>query len=111
MNPIEKALLARLRRELPDLAEVTPGLLIDVHRRGRRTLRLAVGKTYDFYDLASLTKILLSTSASIFYFSESGIYGSRWPKFCLGGARRAPRRFACSRTRRGLIGGSPIIRA
>lgn len=54
-----------------DLKEITPGVMVDVYSRGRRKGLLAVGKTYDFYDLASLTKILFTASAAIQYFSEN----------------------------------------
>lgn len=70
MNSFEKKLLRRLKRELPDISEVTPGIVIDVHQKGKRKGLLHYGETYDFYDLASLTKIIFTGSACMHYFSD-----------------------------------------
>jgi CubicO group peptidase (beta-lactamase class C family) len=68
MNPFERALTDRF--ESVSLPEFTPGVVVDVHERGRRRGLVRVGQTYDFYDLASLTKILFTASAAMRFFSE-----------------------------------------
>ncbi len=68
MNRLERALTRRFK-ELGDLREITPGVKVDVHHRGKRVARVAVGDTY--YDLASLTKILFTASVGIHYFSQN----------------------------------------
>ncbi len=70
MNAFEKALKRKIAHEVPNLASVTPGIVFDVHVRGRRKGSLRVGTTYDFYDLASLTKIIFSASACMHYFAD-----------------------------------------
>lgn len=69
MNRFERGLLARFGEI--DLAAATPGVIVDVHVRGRRVGLVEAGKTYDFYDLASLTKILFAASRSLMLFSDS----------------------------------------
>ncbi len=70
MNAFEKALVRKIAKEIPELDLYTPGLVLDVHVKGRRRGCLALGKTYDYYDLASLTKIIFTASRSIGYFSK-----------------------------------------
>jgi len=71
MNALEKKLVARLLalRE-PEFQQITPGVVIDVYLRGRRQACVNFGRTYDFYDLASLTKIIFTASASVVHFSK-----------------------------------------
>ena len=69
MNSFEKALSRKLHVALPDLASITPGIVIDVHVRGRRRGTVRIGDTYEYYDLASLTKIIFTASNAIHYFS------------------------------------------
>jgi CubicO group peptidase (beta-lactamase class C family) len=74
MNAFEKKLASKISSiegvcGVP-LDEITPGLVIDVHRRGRRVGLLRAGKTYPYYDLASLTKILFTASRAMIHFSE-----------------------------------------
>lgn len=67
MNGFER----RLQDKVADAyVGATPGMLIDVHRRGRRVGLVDFGKTYRYYDLASLTKILFTASRAIMHFSE-----------------------------------------
>lgn len=68
MNRFEKRLHAKIEAEIPRLQEYTPGLVIDVHRAGRRVMHLELGRTYTFYDLASLTKILFTGSLAMMHF-------------------------------------------
>jgi len=69
MNAFERQLQRKIAQEVPDLSDITPGMVVDVHVRGRRRGLLRVGKTYDFYDLASMTKILFTASVAMEYFS------------------------------------------
>ncbi len=70
MNPFEKKLGARIAAEVPVLNEITPGVVIDVWERGRRRGLVRAGETYKYYDLASLTKIIFTATASLHYFSD-----------------------------------------
>lgn len=71
MNAFEKKLLQRFQTEIADLSEITPGVVIDVYKGGRRKGYIRVGKTYKLYDLASLTKIIFTASACMHYYSEN----------------------------------------
>lgn len=48
----------------------TPGLCIQAHYEGRKILDVAVGETFEYYDLASLTKIVFTVSALMFRHDE-----------------------------------------
>ncbi len=56
-------LLNRLQTYPVELDQITQGVQIQVYLRGRKKIDLNVGKTYKYYDLASLTKIIFTTSA------------------------------------------------
>lgn len=76
MNRVERELLKRFAEldegdELGPLSEITPGVLLAVHHKGKCIARVDVGDTYPYYDLASLTKILFAASVSIHYFSQN----------------------------------------
>ena len=61
MNRFEKRLAQIIDDRLEHhLDYVTPGLKLRVYQGGRIKGELALGKTYRFYDLASLTKILFT---------------------------------------------------
>ena len=68
MNAFERRLLKKIGQV--DLSTITPGVVIDVHRRGERIGNVRVGQTYPYYDLASLTKVLFTASRSMMHFSE-----------------------------------------
>ncbi|MGZ3723561.1 MAG: serine hydrolase, partial [Bdellovibrionales bacterium] len=70
MNAFEKALKKKITSEVADLSAVTPGVVIEVHQRGRKKGTLRLGETYRYYDLASLTKIIFTASYSMGYFSD-----------------------------------------
>jgi CubicO group peptidase (beta-lactamase class C family) len=70
MNAFEKRLKKKIDQGAGDIAEYSQGAVIDVWSRGRRSGTLHLGKTFDFYDLASLTKIIFSASAGIQHFSS-----------------------------------------
>ena len=60
MNTIEKKIFKNIKSQGPlDF----PGLKIAALLGGRKIVDMSYGKTWDFYDLASLTKILFTTSA------------------------------------------------
>jgi CubicO group peptidase (beta-lactamase class C family) len=69
MNAFEKKLARRFAGI--DLAAITPGVVVDVHRRGKRVGLVRTGRTYPYYDLASLTKILFTGSRAMMHFSEN----------------------------------------
>lgn len=69
MNSFEKRLQARLRADATDLAAATPGVVIGAWERGRLKGVVRAGETYQYYDLASLTKIIFAATASLHYFS------------------------------------------
>lgn len=56
----EKYLDQKIKEAIPG---VTPGLVLQVHRQGRKIADLSVGDVYPYYDLASLTKIIFTTTA------------------------------------------------
>jgi CubicO group peptidase (beta-lactamase class C family) len=61
LNAFEKRLARNFEAHLPaPLETITPGLQLRVYSRGRLKGGLEFGKTYRFYDLASLTKILFT---------------------------------------------------
>ena len=61
MSPLEK----QIRSQVSASGEFDfQGFKLQVHRKGRKTIDMAMGKTYPLYDLASLTKIIFTT----FYF-------------------------------------------
>jgi serine-type D-Ala-D-Ala carboxypeptidase len=60
VNQWEKRLTQKLQTLPPG---VTPGLKIQVYDQGRKRVDLSWGKTWAYYDLASLTKILFTTLA------------------------------------------------
>jgi CubicO group peptidase (beta-lactamase class C family) len=70
VNSFEKKLSARIREEVPDLSAITPGVVIGAWERGRLKGVVRAGETYKYYDLASLTKIIFTATASLHYFSE-----------------------------------------
>jgi CubicO group peptidase (beta-lactamase class C family) len=72
----------------------TPGLRLQVHERGRLRADLALGKTYPFYDWASLTKIVFTVTAAMRAIEEKRIAlaepaSRRLRFFAAGAASRA----------------------
>ena len=49
---------------------ITPGLALQVHQNGRKICDIAVGDSYIYYDLASLTKIIFTTQAMMWAFQS-----------------------------------------
>jgi CubicO group peptidase (beta-lactamase class C family) len=67
VNRLEKSVLAKLGEEW---REATPGLRIQAHSRGRLVADFGVGKTYRYYDWASLTKIVFSVTTLMFHHDQ-----------------------------------------
>ncbi|MGZ3772099.1 MAG: serine hydrolase domain-containing protein [Pseudobdellovibrionaceae bacterium] len=65
---LEKNLIKQLEDSIKD---TTPGVMVRAYQSGRIICDVAVGNTYPYYDLASLTKIIFTTQAMIYAF-ESG---------------------------------------
>ncbi len=63
MNAFERRLQRRLKSESDEITQATEGLQVSVQWRGKPLGRLEFGKTYPYYDLASLTKVIFTTSA------------------------------------------------
>lgn len=59
-STFEKKLLEKIGESWED---ATPGLCLQAFSKGRKIVDLEIGKTYPYYDLASLTKILFTTTA------------------------------------------------
>lgn len=80
MRDFERALKRRLKSHVPDLGAVTPGLVIEVIKRGEVKAHLRIGQTYQYYDLASLTKIIFSATAWMRWMAKSG-FDERLPAY------------------------------
>ncbi len=59
MNTSEKKLFDKIFRSLPGITE---GVLVQAYLSGEKQIDIAVGKTYRYYDVASLTKIIFSVT-------------------------------------------------
>lgn len=64
---LEKSLIANLESSIKD---VTPGVMVRAYQNGRLVCDIAVGSTYAYYDLASLTKIIFTVQAMMLAFEE-----------------------------------------
>lgn len=56
-----------------DLAAITPGLCLQVVHKGRLKADLQLGQTYKYYDLASLTKVIFTVSATMQAYEQKKI--------------------------------------
>jgi len=54
----------------PELKDVTPGVQVLAYQNGRKVCDIALGQTYPYYDLASLTKIIFTTQAMMLAFDK-----------------------------------------
>lgn len=63
----EKKMIERIEEKITG---VTPGLQLQVYQSGRKICDIAVGETFPYYDLASLTKIIFTATAMILAFEE-----------------------------------------
>ncbi len=62
MTTYEKRLLATIGSSW---VEATPGLVLQVFVSGKKRADLQIGKVYDYYDWASLTKIIFTVTATM----------------------------------------------
>jgi serine-type D-Ala-D-Ala carboxypeptidase len=74
---------ARFLEKLGDSwEEATPGFCVQAYLRGKKIVDIEVGETYPMYDWASLTKIVFTTSAFMFFHDQQifrlGDSVSRW---------------------------------
>jgi CubicO group peptidase (beta-lactamase class C family) len=66
-STFEKNLVIKISQQLPGAA---PGIMVQVHQGGKKFCDIAIGDTFAYYDLASLTKIIFTTQAMIKAFQE-----------------------------------------
>lgn len=66
-SSLEKALIAKLEVAIKD---VTPGVMVRAYYGGRLACDIAVGHTYPYYDLASLTKVIFTQQAMMQAFDQ-----------------------------------------
>lgn len=66
-SSFEQKLITKISENLPGAA---PGVMVQVHQNGKKIADIAVGDTFAYYDLASLTKIIFTTQAIIRAFQE-----------------------------------------
>jgi len=67
LSILEKKLTEQLETAIRD---VTPGVMVRAYQNGRLICDVAVGSTYAYYDLASLTKIIYTVQAMMLAFEE-----------------------------------------
>lgn len=79
---------SRLEKELEkkieqQISAASPGVQIQVHQSGSKVIDISVGKTYAYYDFASLTKILFAVEAMKKAFQEGKWnFKSKVSEFC-----------------------------
>lgn len=67
LTTMEKKLSALIE---PELRDVTPGVQVRAFQNGKIVCDIALGSTYPYYDLASLTKIIFTTQAMMLAFDR-----------------------------------------
>jgi CubicO group peptidase (beta-lactamase class C family) len=67
---LEKQLAHQIESHMKD---VTPGVLVRAYQNGRVVCDISVGKTYPYYDLASLTKIIFTNQVMMLAY-ENGAW-------------------------------------
>ena len=76
----EKNLIQQIEARL---APASPGVQVQVHQAGKKVCDISVGKTYPYYDLASLTKIIFTVQAMMKAFEEGKWnFKSKVSEFC-----------------------------
>lgn len=63
----ELSVIGKIAQAIPD---VTPGVVVRAYHAGRLICDIAVGNTYPYYDLASLTKIIFTQQAMMEAFDK-----------------------------------------
>ncbi len=86
MTRFENAFLKKLMPELDDLRGATPSLALRAYQNGKLKIDLRVGEEYEFYDLASLTKVIFTATAVGRTFAEGvmspgDFVAQHWPEF------------------------------
>lgn len=71
LTSLELQLKKQIEKAIPN---ITPGILLQVHKNNRKMIDIAVGETYPYYDYASVTKIIFTTQALMDAF-ERGLWG------------------------------------
>lgn len=64
---LERHLTEKIQSKIRD---VTPGVVVRAYQNGRLVCNIAVGETYAYYDLASVTKIIYTVQAMMLAFEE-----------------------------------------
>jgi CubicO group peptidase (beta-lactamase class C family) len=64
---LEKKLIQQLEGRIGD---TTPGVMVRAYQGGRMVCDVAVGQTYAYYDLASLTKVIFTVQAMMVAFEQ-----------------------------------------
>ncbi len=66
-SQFEEKLMKKIQDKLPGAA---PGVQVQVHQLGRKICDFAIGDTYAYYDLASMTKAIFTATAMMKAFDE-----------------------------------------
>ncbi len=67
LGVLEKKLFDQIQ---PRIRDVTPGVLVRAYQGGKLVVDLAVGETWAYYDLASLTKVIFTVEAMMLAFER-----------------------------------------
>ncbi len=61
----------RIKKKISELiVDVTPGLVLQVYQNGQKKIDIEVGETYPYYDLASLTKTIFTTTLMMHVYEQ-----------------------------------------
>jgi CubicO group peptidase (beta-lactamase class C family) len=70
---VEKELTQKLAGQIGlEPGSVTPGLKIQAFKAGKKAIDIEMGEVYDIYDLASLTKVLFTSTAFMSHYEKNG---------------------------------------
>lgn len=62
----------KLQKQIKEaIPGATPGVVVQAYQNGRKVCDIAVGDSYAYYDLASVTKIIFTTQAMMLSFNEN----------------------------------------
>lgn len=86
MTRFEKAFMKRFLPEIDDLYAATPSMALRAYHSGQLKIDLRVGPEYEFYDLASLTKVIFTASSVGRSMAKGSIkpkdfVATLWPEF------------------------------
>jgi CubicO group peptidase (beta-lactamase class C family) len=71
LRNFERALAKQIKSQVPNLKDITPSLAIEVYKKGKLCGHVSLGKSYRYYDLASLTKIMFTATAWMRWIEKS----------------------------------------